>query len=309
MVLVCGVFLISASVANVIARTHFARSKVLIIAIAVFGLAIVSWSRQPIRYAKRLLQPTVRRQIDADPRAPLLFLRSFQDDALEVRPPFALAGAIDTFSGKALVRFEEVVAWSAWERGPLRAIGEPGTRLQPLGAVRDYFDNASWQDAVTEIAEEVQAIVLIAGRSRSLVWEIGHVRAMGMLAKTVFVFAPVTADEAARRIAVVCTALELDPCLLQAGDFRHVLVLGFDADGNPQVHVAAGRTADAYVVALNQALDCISPAAHVSKPADWSFLESQAPQTGLAKFDKSKVKSSRSIISWISDILGSFVSV
>jgi hypothetical protein len=125
----------------------------------------------------------------------------------------------------------------------------------------------------------------------------------------VFVFVPLDAEEQARRTAVVCTALELDPSVLDVGDSRHILAIGFDADGNPQVHTAAGRTADAYVIALDEALGRVSHGTWVGKPANWSYLESQGPPTDLARFDKSKVKSTKSIISWISDILGSFTRV
>ncbi|GAB3169816.1 hypothetical protein GCM10027059_35430 [Myceligenerans halotolerans] len=310
---VCGIAMLSVAIVRVIAPEEFVQegfgNPLIALALALLGLEVLNWSRQPGRLAKRVLQPAVRKQIDSDDRPPVLLLRSFQDDNLEVHPPFALTGAVDAFSGESHVRFEEVIAWSAWERGPLRTFGQPGTRLQPLGAARDYHDDANWQEAIRQVSQEAQAQVLIVGRSPSLIWEIGEVRSRRRLASTIFVFPPVDRNEASRRVSVVCRALDLDPSILDAGPGRHALVLSFDDAGEPTIFIAKGRTADAYVIAVAGALGALPQSSSVSNPAEWARVDHAEPIDDIAAFDPTQVRPRKTLVSRLSDLATRLVSV
>jgi hypothetical protein len=275
----------------------------------VLGIEIISWSRRPVRLVKRLLQPRVRKQVDNDRRAPLLLLRSFQDDALEVRPPSTSIGAIDTFSGEARVRFEEVIAWTAWSCGPLLTFGQPGTRIQPLGAARHYHEDNNWQTAIRALTERAHALLLVVGRSPSLIWEIAEIRRHERLARTVFIFPPVDDVEAARRVATLCAALDLDRRVLDPGPQRRLLALGFDEAGTPTTYIAAGRHSDAYAMATTRALAAVSTYNLAGSPVVWARRHSGDPMADVAPFAGGNVTRRRTLISRVSTIVLSFVPV
>lgn len=277
--------------------------------ILLLGLAIMNGSRQPIRFAHRILQPFVRRQIEDDGRRPVLLLRSFQDDALEIRTPAAQGTFIDAYAGEVYSRFEEVVAWTAWSVGPVLAIGQPGTVLQPLGAARDYYSDDNWQSAVEQLAEDARAIVVVVGRSPGLVWEIQNIRRRGRLAKTVFVLPPVSPDESQYRVQVLASALDLDPAALRLEPHRMLLALRLDGAGLPILYVCAGRPGAAYNEALGRALKGISPTASPLTSPSTDVLRPGLDITNLLEtFDPSKVAApKRSVISRLSDVALYFV--
>jgi hypothetical protein len=96
-----------------------------------------------------------------DRRAPVLILRQFGDDFLE-------AGRM---SLGATPTFEHFVAVELNKLGPVVAIGKPGERLQPLGASRDYLQDADWRRAVGTAIADAALVVFVLGDSDSLLWE------------------------------------------------------------------------------------------------------------------------------------------
>jgi hypothetical protein len=96
-----------------------------------------------------------------DQRAPVLILRRFRDDFIE--------------SGKwsfgAAPTFEHFVAAELNRVGPVIAIGKPGERLQPLGAARDYLEDADWKTAVGTAIADSALTVFVLGATDSLLWE------------------------------------------------------------------------------------------------------------------------------------------
>ncbi|MEM6899819.1 MAG: hypothetical protein AAF583_08620 [Pseudomonadota bacterium] len=122
--------------------------------------------------------------LEKDARAPILYLRSFDDDrgglkTWWLRGPLKLAGAIksgsktSTVSKKTLVgaTSEDALVASFNKIGPVVAIGRPDETLPTLGAARIYMDESGWQDAVTGIAREAQYVVLGMGATGGLRWE------------------------------------------------------------------------------------------------------------------------------------------
>lgn len=227
---------------------------------ALLGSMIMTKSRWPIGFAHRLLQPVVRARLEEDERRPIVLLRSFQDDSLKVRTPNTQLVGLETLAGESYSRFEEIIAWRAWRTGPVLAIGQPGTVLQPLGAARDYFSDDEWQAAVDQRAADARAIVMVVGRSPGLVWEVRKILSEGHLAKTVFVLPPVASYETRARIQVLCMALGLDWHLLMPGGGTHVVAFFFHPDGRPVIETCAGRPGQAYAAALDHALACIGEA-------------------------------------------------
>jgi hypothetical protein len=110
-------------------------------------------------FLRKCLAKTVD-EVLAEGKAPILYLRSFQDDAVSARRETSLIT-------------EEEELNKAFERiGPLIAIGKPGEVLPEVGAARAYFSNADWQAAVHHYMEISQLVLLRAGSSQGLIWEI-----------------------------------------------------------------------------------------------------------------------------------------
>lgn len=122
--------------------------------------------------------------LERDARAPILYLRSFDDDRgglanWWLRGPLKLLGAINSGkqtsfgSKKALggATSEDALVSHLKKIGPVVAIGRPFETLPTLGAARLYMDESGWQDAVKGIADEAQYVVLGMGASGGLRWE------------------------------------------------------------------------------------------------------------------------------------------
>jgi hypothetical protein len=63
--------------------------------------------------------------------------------------------------------------------GPFIGLGNPGDKLPPAGAVREYAQDAAWKRRFTQLAHSVKCIVLSAGDSANLQWELAQIRQMG----------------------------------------------------------------------------------------------------------------------------------
>lgn len=289
-----GFFFIVAAVSGQL-FVHSLQPLLITVPMALFGVTFLSSGRQAIRFARRLAQPEVRRLIKDDPRPPVLLLRSFQDDSLEVRVHAENeATPVERLNIESFARFEEVVAWALWKHGPIRAIGQPGTRLQPLGAVRDYYSDDQWQPAVRKYIDDSALIVFVVGRSPGLLWEVENVRSHRALAKCVFVLPPVSLEEIELRIEVLASALGLDPGRLRWTSGTYPLVLVLDERGVPRLVVGPGRDDRAYALALANATAGISarPAELSDAHPDWRGAPRPVEDL-LVRFDPARAARSR----------------
>jgi hypothetical protein len=124
-----------------------------------------------------------------DQRPPILLLRSFQDDAITVEN--------ERFWGYRFlrvrnerIRLEEVIAESLYTYGPLIALSNPLDALPPLGAAKENISDDHWKSAVESYVEHAQKIVLIAGPTPNLAWEVNLILSKEMASKCLFVFPP-----------------------------------------------------------------------------------------------------------------------
>ena len=98
------------------------------------------------------------------------------------------------------------------------AIGRPGDRLPPLGAARTYVSDDEWQREVRRLSSDAQAIVVRAGASSGLEWEIGMLLQQEEPEKLLFVFfiaglgllGPIDAQRASSRERDVLYSLWLE---------------------------------------------------------------------------------------------------
>lgn len=100
-----------------------------------------------------------------DHRAPVLYLRSFQDDPLTARIP----------PTPRIQTEEEMLTNVLREVGPVTAIGRPGGPLPEVGASRFYVSDAEWQQAVTDLLGRAVLVVARAGATDGLLWELEQI--------------------------------------------------------------------------------------------------------------------------------------
>jgi len=162
------------------------------------GLAVAATIRLLARRSARLSLADVS---STDARAPILFLRSFIDDQVELalprRPLFRRILAL----GDSRPRLDHVLLEEATPIGPVVAIGLPGSP-PPFGAARAYFHDTEWRSAVAELASQAKAIVVVADDTQGVQWELGHIRERGFAGKTLYLLPPrlSTPSEATRLI-------------------------------------------------------------------------------------------------------------
>lgn len=120
--------------------------------------------------------------------------------------------------------------------GPVIAIGRP-SKPAPFGAPRIFFDNESWQRAVTELADSAKIIVIVADDTPGVIWELALIRSARHSTKTLYLLPPaMTARRKAGQIIIQETAhagsdsspahnISADAIIgwFQAGDRLHVL--------------------------------------------------------------------------------------
>src|SRR5262245_11776910 len=166
---------------------------------AFWGLLTLPLWALLLQLGRKLSRPDAATLLEADERAPIVLLRSFQDDEKSVKRRSVLARLLFWgFGGR--IRLEQAIAGELSRFGPFVAIGEPGERLPDLGAARGYFSDDEWQAAVLDWIGRARAIVMIVGKKRWVTWELRQVIASGRLDRLVLLLPPDTpAGSAARR--------------------------------------------------------------------------------------------------------------
>lgn len=155
-----------------------------VLTIAAVSLILRFFWRLVVADAARLLaDPTYR---------PIVFLRSFVDDAATVTSKRVLDRLV-----RRRRRLEEIAVAALAPLGTAIAIGQPGERLPRLGAIRAYYGDDEWQAAVLEWMSRAQLIVLIGGPSHWTLWELRRALDRGCAERLLLVLPP-DRDEAAR---------------------------------------------------------------------------------------------------------------
>jgi len=84
--------------------------------------------------------------------------------------------------------------------GPFIGLGNPGDKLPPAGAIREYAQDAAWKRRFTELAHSVKCIVLSVGDSENLHWELAQIRQMGTNRKLCMFTSPRTPQKSVTKI-------------------------------------------------------------------------------------------------------------
>jgi hypothetical protein len=131
-------------------------------------------------YGRACFQPSAQTLLKADPRSPVLLLRSFIDDqriklrrAPELFMDFSLESRIATYFSKI---------------GPFIAVSSPKDHLPVIGAARAALDETEWQGRVIEWMESSCLLVVMAGATHWVAWELREVVERGHIEKLIILF-------------------------------------------------------------------------------------------------------------------------
>lgn len=252
------------------------------------ALVLVGLSDLPFRLSRRIWLRRASSLLSWDERPEILLLRSFEDDHLTIRT--RRTGKQTMLERLALRRrdgFELVLTWTAWRFGPVTTVGEPGTRVPPFGASRVYYPDGEWLPAVRAKLLTCSAVILVMGRTETVLDEVAEVRQSGSLLKTLFLLPPVASSERLTRIDLLSQALDLDPRILRRVEEggRAVLSLNFDSFGLPVIAIGEARDDVSYDVALGLAIQraIAGNGALLYRPAETVRVRSPRPATVATK--------------------------
>lgn len=188
--------------------------------------------------ALRQRSPNAAAVLAADPRPPVLYLRPFDEDLRQDRQGRRLRFVPAPVMGLSL---EQLISRLLGGLGPLVAIGRPGEALPPLGFARLYARDDEWQGSVLGLLDRAAAVVLVAGTSPGLLWELEQVLRRVPLSRVLIVIPawPGHDHDSFRRLVAERLGLQvptLNPAL--SGPFPQEIraLMSFSAAGQAQLH-------------------------------------------------------------------------
>lgn len=163
-----------------------------IVGIGLIGLLLFYVGKRMRERGQKLLQPTADELLVVDKRRPIVYLRSFSHDVLETSTQrgFPDIDSVMSKSWEKRVRFETVLADRLIKWGPVVAIGRPKEAETLLGASRKYFSDKDWQTGISKWMDQARLIVLMAGATPGLRWELKEIIKAGHASKLVVLFPP-----------------------------------------------------------------------------------------------------------------------
>jgi len=183
----------------------------------------------------------------ADPRPPVIYLRPFDEDLRQARQLGLLRYVPAPSVGLSV---EQLLGRLLGPLGPLVAIGRPGEALPPLGFARLYASDTDWQGTVLDLLARSAAVVLVAGTSPGLLWELEQVMRRVPRQRVILIVPAWPGHDHAAFQALASQRLglqlpALNPSL--SGPFPHDIraLICFDAHGQPQLHEWDWTTAPA----------------------------------------------------------------
>jgi len=125
--------------------------------------------------------------LDNDPRPPVLYLRPFTQDSAVLSSGPRIFNLFNPFSWGKVLRwrgllsswaafwtfkwtFEQLLESNTRALGPLVAIGQPGS--PPILGAHNLFVGEEWQDRVADLSRRAQLVVLAAGDTPGILWEV-----------------------------------------------------------------------------------------------------------------------------------------
>jgi hypothetical protein len=229
----------------------FERSPIAVLAMiggGVVGAAcMIALDRRIRDGAEARMLATAEDALWADRSRPVLFLRSFKDDAQYV-------DVADDVDEPLIDRFENILAEAARPYGPVIAVGKPGT-LPTDGAARAYYAGDNWREAVIRWMDQALFILMVVGYTKGVEWELDTAILRGHAQKLVLVFPPQDRFFDARW-DWMCARFGQRPlgAQLAKADRRGAIALHANRDGELVVFASTSKVGAHYKAALTLAL-------------------------------------------------------
>ncbi|MDR1189691.1 MAG: hypothetical protein LBK95_19940 [Bifidobacteriaceae bacterium] len=252
---------------------------------AAAGLSLLGASYQVRRLGERLAR---KHGDDADfnlnaGSQTILYLRSFADDDLTIQTPVADCGLRSWLWPQ--FGFEEFISYCVQHGGKMVTVGRPREGLPRPGAYRSYFDDATWREGIRLTAMRAGVVLLTAGATDALSWEISHLKEWGVLSKCIFIIPPLPEARVARRLERLTNALDLPQAEFdKLNQIPWRCVVGLRIDDTDVAHwiVAPGREWRAYFLLALLHNSKISRVREASPGADDPSAPIEQPKVTLA---------------------------
>ncbi|MGL5020210.1 MAG: hypothetical protein ACRDBP_18890 [Luteolibacter sp.] len=196
---------------------------------------------------KRLEAPTLQELDEADPRPPVLLLRSFLDDGFEME------SLESEHKNTNVITFEELICCEVAGWGPVVAIGQSGEKMPQLGAARAYFTNETWQGHALEMLDNSNVVLMVMGSTPSVGWELERILERGHMDKTIVILPPADQMSLAQRLLVFQGVFERNTGSkfeLQMATGNTPLAIVFGEHGKPLTISGPFQVSPAYKDAL-----------------------------------------------------------
>lgn len=181
---------------------------------------------------------------------PILFLRGFDDDQCNFHRPAwnLLAQWLDLWSFRR--NLDEAMVDELAQFGPVVALGHPGDKRTPFGAMRHYSADADWQRTLSDAARSAQAIIVVASDSPGVQWEYDLLKNEGMLGKVLLLFRPDEGQTRANRHAAEWFCAGVGAAIDEVATDAALPVAMRLSGSRPMLIVTDVRDAAAYVLSL-----------------------------------------------------------
>jgi hypothetical protein len=201
--------------------------------------------------ARRYFQVDADSLLAVDRRAPILFLRSFDDDE---KQRFAS-------SQKALLDFSlETRLSNHFSRfGPFVAIGSPKEAVPQPGAARVLLSNDEWQPRVVRWMKDAQVIIMYSGKTHWVNWELRQVIENACSTRLILMIPEIKkwrsakrSEEISARVKQIREVFQGTPWedeLSNYDNFAQLRAMLFRADGSMIMVKSRSRSRDSYHLA------------------------------------------------------------
>src|SRR5262249_45192743 len=147
-------------IAGLLSTTWFGNALVVSLGASTFVYQLVAITRLE-RALRRAAHPSVAKMGEEDARSPILFLRPFKLHDLGVCSySVGWCGFEYMLPGQRRT-LEEYLMGAFTDIGPGIAIGRPGESSAPIGAAREYLDDASGQRRVLARADVSPLVIMV----------------------------------------------------------------------------------------------------------------------------------------------------
>jgi hypothetical protein len=157
--------------------------------IALPSVAVPLFGPELLERGRRMRVEDAVTLMEKDPRPPVLYLRSFEDeDLVDPTIPMSLLSLIKSGPFMHGNRYEVPLTRTLRRLGPVICVGRPGEAYAERGAARLYVSHEDWQHVVEYFLPRSAAVVLVVGRTESLWWEVNATIARVPLERVLFFF-------------------------------------------------------------------------------------------------------------------------